>query len=144
MTFWASRISDLWSLSRSVTPWALRTYSIYAVCSFVSRLFFQSSPQIHDHRWGSEQSRFKSWNLCGLWNYPFRHYGAIKSTQNQGRIQSGATVVIAPLKTTNVSLFTIIVYNSENNIRDISPFCHLLFCHGGPEVHFISLTVVNP
>ena len=34
-----------------------------------------------------------------------------------------------PLKPTKVTFFTTILYNSENNIRDIRPFCRPLFCH---------------
>jgi len=34
-----------------------------------------------------------------------------------------------PLKLAKVSLFTVILYNSEISIRDLKPFCHLLFCH---------------
>jgi len=63
------------------------------------------------------KDRFKSWNLCGLWNHPFRHHGALKLTQNQGRIQGGRLGRLLPLKPTKVSLFTIVFYNSENNIR---------------------------
>jgi len=33
------------------------------------------------------------------------------------------------LKPTKVTLFTIILYNSENNICDARPFCRPLFCH---------------
>jgi len=35
---------------------------------------------------------------------------------------------ISSLKPTKVTLFTMILYNSENNIRDTRPFCRLLFC----------------
>ena len=34
-----------------------------------------------------------------------------------------------PLKPAKVTLFTIILYNPENNIRDIRPFCCPLFRH---------------
>ena len=34
-----------------------------------------------------------------------------------------------PLKPTKVTLLTVIMYNSENNIRDIRLFCRPLFCH---------------
>jgi len=34
-----------------------------------------------------------------------------------------------PLKPTQVTLFTMILYNWENSIRDIRPFFHPLFCH---------------
>ena len=36
---------------------------------------------------------------------------------------------IAPLKPAKVTLFTMVLYNSENNIRDIRPFCHPWFGH---------------
>jgi len=36
---------------------------------------------------------------------------------------------MAPLKPKKVTLFTMILCNSENNIRDIRPFCCALFCH---------------
>jgi len=41
----------------------------------------------------------------------------------------GAFGAIAPSKPTKVTLFTMILHNSENSIRDIRPFCRLLFCH---------------
>jgi len=34
-----------------------------------------------------------------------------------------------PLKPTKVTLFTMILYNSENSICDIRPSCRPLFCH---------------
>jgi len=34
-----------------------------------------------------------------------------------------------PPKTYKLTLFTMIVYNSENSIRNTRPFCHPLFCH---------------
>ena len=46
------------------------------------------------------------------------------------------------IKTTKVTLFTVILYNSEKSIRGIKPIYCPLFCHSG--VVFISLTVVNP
>jgi len=46
---------------------------------------------------------------------------------------------IAPLKPTKVSLFTIIFYNSKNNIRDISLFCRPLFCHSSVEKYTSSI-----
>jgi len=35
----------------------------------------------------------------------------------------------SPVKSTKVSIFTMILYNSENSIRDIRRFCRPLFCH---------------
>ena len=37
--------------------------------------------------------------------------------------------LIAPVKPTKVTFFTMILYNSENSIRDIRPFCSQLLCH---------------
>ena len=34
-----------------------------------------------------------------------------------------------PLKPTKVTLFSTILYNSENNIHDVRPVCCRLFCH---------------
>jgi len=35
---------------------------------------------------------------------------------------------IAPPKTYELTLFTMILYDSENRIRNTRPFCHPLFC----------------
>jgi len=40
----------------------------------------------------------------------------------------GTIGAIAPLKPAKVAFFTIILYNSENNIRNIEPLCCPLFC----------------
>ena len=45
----------------------------------------------------------------------------------------------AILNKRKVSLFTQIFYNSENNIRDISPFCRPLFCHSSVVKYTSSL-----
>ena len=92
--------------------------------SHVCRLFFcQYSFSLHLRFMTTGEDRnkdqFKSWNLCGLWKYPFRHHGALKVTQNQGRIPRGRLGRSLPLKPTKVSLFTIFFCNSENNNRDI-------------------------
>jgi len=50
------------------------------------------------------------------------------ASYNQGRIQGGDRPDCPP-KTTKVTLFTVILYKSENNIRDIRPFCSPLLCH---------------
>jgi len=41
----------------------------------------------------------------------------------------GSRGAIAPLKPTKVTLFTMILFNSENSTRDTRPFCRPLFCH---------------
>jgi len=51
-----------------------------------------------------------------------------------------------PLKHTKVTSFTIVFHNSEKSIRDIRPYCRLLFRHRSvvKSTYSISLTVVNP
>jgi len=46
----------------------------------------------------------------------------VKTGENPG----GA---IAPPKTYELTSFTMILYDSENSIRNTRPFCHPLFCH---------------
>jgi len=48
------------------------------------------------------------------------------------------------LKPIKATLFTMIVYNLENSIRDIRPFYHQLFCHSSVMKYASSCTVVNP
>jgi len=68
-----------------------------------------------------------------------RHPNTISTIPcHQGRIQRGGAIAL--LKPTKVALFTMIVYNSENNVHDYRPFCRPLFCHSSVcEVYFISL-----
>jgi len=50
--------------------------------------------------------------------------------QPQGLIQGAiGTIVPPPLKHRKETLFTMILYNSENNIPYIRPFCRPLLCH---------------
>jgi len=51
----------------------------------------------------------------------------------------GAIEVITPLKPTKVTLSTMILYNSENSIRDIKPFCSPLICHSSVVKYTSSL-----
>ena len=52
---------------------------------------------------------------------------------------------ITPLNHMKVTLFTMILCNSENSIHDIRLFCRPFFCHSSVvKVYFISFTVVNP
>jgi len=53
----------------------------------------------------------------------------LQQTLGQGRIQGRAIGAIAPLKPQKVTLFTMILHNSENNIRVVRPFFRPLFCH---------------
>ena len=46
---------------------------------------------------------------------------------------------IAPLKPTKVTLFTIILHNSKNNIHDIRTFRRSLFCHSSVVKYASSL-----
>jgi len=112
--------------------------------SHLCRLFFCQYSFSHHLRFmtaGEDRNkdRLKNWNLCGLWKHPFSHHGAIKLTQNQWRIQGGWLGRSLPLKPAKVSLFTVIYYNSETNIRDISPFCRLLFCQSSVVKYTSSL-----
>jgi len=50
----------------------------------------------------------------------------ITTYRHRGGIQGGA---IAPIKPKKMTLFTMILHNSENIIRDIRSFCCTLFCH---------------
>jgi len=63
-------------------------------------------------------------------------YCIVALRQNQG----GAGAIV-PLKLTKVTLFTIILYNSENGISDIRSIVLSQQCC---EVYFISRIVVNP
>jgi len=49
------------------------------------------------------------------------------SEYNAGAVAGGGA--IAPLKPKKVTLFTMVLCNSENNIRDIRPYCCALFCY---------------
>jgi len=51
----------------------------------------------------------------------------------------GTIGAIAPLKFTKVTLFTMILYNWEDSIRDMRPFCRPLFCHSSVVMHTSSL-----
>ena len=71
------------------------------------------------------------------------HVHIAVTTQWQGRIQrewgGGAIGAITPLKPMEVTLFTMIFYNSENNISDWKPFCRPLFCHSSVVQYTASL-----
>ena len=51
----------------------------------------------------------------------------------------GAIGAIAPLKLTKATLFTIILYISENSVSDIRPFCRPLLCHSSVVKYTSSL-----
>jgi len=48
---------------------------------------------------------------------------------SRGGSRGGGLGRSLPLKPTKVTLFTIILYNSENNLPVIRPFCRSLFSH---------------
>ena len=54
-------------------------------------------------------------------------HGRPKQGQNRGG--SRGVIGRSPPKNYELTLFTMIVYISENSIRITRPFCHLLFCH---------------
>ena len=62
---------------------------------------------------------------------------------SQGRIRRGAIGVIAPLNPMKITLFAMVLYNPENNIRDIRPFGRLLFFHTSVMMYTSSLILVN-
>jgi len=47
----------------------------------------------------------------------------------QDFLTRGSIGAISPLKPAKVTFFTMILNNSENNIRDLRPFYRRLFCH---------------
>jgi len=59
----------------------------------------------------------------------------VKTGANSG----GRIEAIAPPKTYELTLFTMIVYNSENSIRNTRPFCHPLVCRRSVVKHTSSL-----
>jgi len=59
----------------------------------------------------------------------------VKTGAKPGRAFEG----IALPKTYELTLFTMIVYNSENSIRNTRLFCHPLFCHRSVVKHTSSL-----
>ena len=71
---------------------------------------------LHDVYWCRKMTFLKRGSVLGVFAWV---------TLSQGRIQGGDR----PPKTyTRVTLFIMILYNSENGIRDISPYCLPLFC----------------
>ena len=54
--------------------------------------------------------------------------------------EGGAIGAISPLKLAEVTLFTMILYNSENSIRDIRPFCRPLICHNSVMCSLLHLS----
>ena len=58
-----------------------------------------------------------------------QNHGRLQGAWKQGLIQGGSTEAIVPLQTLELTSFAMIVYNSENIIRNTRPFCHPLFCH---------------
>ena len=66
-----------------------------------------------------------------------------KKTESDNTWPGADSGAIAPLKPTKIALFTMILYKSENIIRDIKPFCGPLFCQRS-VVKYTSPPVVNP
>ena len=60
------------------------------------------------------------------WLFPL---GCSLQQSKQGRIQGERLGWSPPLKPTKVTLLAMILYYSENSIRDTRPFCRPLFCH---------------
>jgi len=58
---------------------------------------------------------------------------------SKGESRRGRLGQSPPLKPKKVTLFSIILYNLENKIRDIKPLRRLLFCHNSFVKHISSL-----
>ena len=94
----------------------------------MQNLIFWSSGQVKSNQQSFPfSSPVASWGLGIL---PTSHW--TKELSPKKACETGADPgggAIAPLKPTKVTLFAMIVYNSEKTIRDIWPFCPPLFCH---------------
>jgi len=69
------------------------------------------------------------WKSCTIRiqrTYLFLLRTFLASALFQERIHGGRSL---SLKSTKVTLFTVVFYNLENSIRDIRPFCRPLFFH---------------
>jgi len=72
----------------------------------------------------------KHLNICNSWKISRNTaMSSIACGSAQNRVGSRREIgAISPLKPAKVTLFTIILCISENNIRDSRPFSHPLFC----------------
>jgi len=77
---------------------------------------------------------FNSWSISG-------NFCISNPYPKQGWIQRGRLGRSLPLKPTKVNLFNMILYNSENDIRDF--FSSIVMSQQCREVYFISLTVAK-
>jgi len=80
--------------------------------------------------------------LSALWRPPECHVAnklAELFRSEPGADLVGAIGAIAPLKPKKATSFTMILYNSENSIRDIRPFCRPFFCHSSVVMYISSL-----
>ena len=57
-----------------------------------------------------------------------QNHGRPKGASSKGESR-GSIEAIVPPNTYELTLLAMIVYNSENIIRNTMPFCHPLFCH---------------
>jgi len=75
------------------------------------------------------------------WRFRSRAYRSDDSVagSDPAGMGGGAIGAITPLKPMEVTLFTMIFYNSENNISDWKPFCRPLFCHSSVVQYTASL-----
>jgi len=67
-----------------------------------------------------KQTVLNSWNVKAM---------GVRTGVKTGVNPAGTIKAIAPPKTYELTLFTMIVHNSQNSISNIRPFCHPLFCH---------------
>ena len=62
----------------------------------------------------------------------------LSQTQDRGGSREAIGAIIPP-KTYVSNFFTMILYNSENSIRDLRPFCRPLFYHSSVVKYSSSL-----
>jgi len=68
----------------------------------------------------------------------------VRRGDKTGANPGGAIDAIVPPKTYELTLFTTILYNSENSIRNTKLFCHPLFCHRSVVKYISSLLKSEP
>jgi len=85
----------------------------------VHRKIWQTEVIILIHKKGDKRE-YINYQAMSLLSLPGKVYA------KSGADPEGA---ISPLKPTKVTLFIMILYNSENSICDLRPFCRPFFCH---------------
>jgi len=88
-----------------------------------------------------------SWKFCRTWLEETRYKPWLESLHQcwgtwleSGADPGGQLGRSPPLKPKKTSLFTMILYNSQNIIRVLRPFCPSLFCHSNVVKYTSSLS----